>query len=157
MEGNAAYRESHYDLAAERYSSALQSPYVSPSDRAVLLSNRAAVYLKQGRHADVEADTSEALRLDSGYTKARARRRAAREARSDWAAAAEDAALLGAPPNDIAALHRKAEQKKADDTQQAIEGLKGLGNSILSNFGMSVDDFKLQQNSEGSYSVTMNK
>ncbi len=34
-----------------------------------------------------------------------------------------------------------------------VDQLKGLGNSILGNFGMSLDNFKLNQNPDGSYNI----
>ena len=40
---------------------------------------------------------------------------------------------------------------------EAIDGLKNIGNSVLGYFGMSLDNFKLNQNPEGGYSVEMKK
>lgn len=37
-----------------------------------------------------------------------------------------------------------------------ISGLKNIGNSILGKFGMSLDNFKLNQNENGSYNVSYN-
>ena len=40
--------------------------------------------------------------------------------------------------------------------EEAIGKLKDLGNSILGNFGMSLDNFKVQQDpNTGSYSISM--
>ena len=36
---------------------------------------------------------------------------------------------------------------------EVMGGLKSLGNMFLSNFGMSVDNFKMAQNSDGTYNV----
>ena len=41
---------------------------------------------------------------------------------------------------------------------EALGKLKELGNSILGNFGMSLDSFKMNQNPEnGSWTISMNK
>lgn len=39
---------------------------------------------------------------------------------------------------------------------EVIGGLKNIGNMFLSNFGMSVDNFKMQQNSDGTYNLNYN-
>lgn len=36
---------------------------------------------------------------------------------------------------------------------EVIGGLKNLGNMFLSNFGMSIDNFKMQQNPDGTYNL----
>ena len=36
-----------------------------------------------------------------------------------------------------------------------MSGLKNIGNSILGYFGMSLDNFQLNQNQNGSYNITM--
>ena len=37
--------------------------------------------------------------------------------------------------------------------EQAMSGLKNLGNMVLGKFGMSLDNFKLNQNRNGSYNI----
>ena len=39
--------------------------------------------------------------------------------------------------------------------KQAMDGLKNLGNMFLGKFGMSLDNFKLNQNRDGSYNIQM--
>ena len=49
----------------------------------------------------------------------------------------------------------KAKMEKLKD--EALGKLKELGNSILGNFGMSLDNFKMEQDpNTGSYSISMN-
>ena len=36
---------------------------------------------------------------------------------------------------------------------EAIDGLKNLGNMFLGKFGMSLDNFKMNQNPDGTYNV----
>ncbi len=40
---------------------------------------------------------------------------------------------------------------------EAMSKLKDLGNSILGKFGMSLDNFKVEQGEDGGYSVKMNQ
>jgi len=50
-------------------------------------------------------------------------------------------------------LNYKAEIKKKQMTDEMLTKLKDVGNSFLGLFGMSVDNFKLNQNESGGYSV----
>jgi hypothetical protein len=155
-EGNEHFRAGDDELAAGKYSSALRSAHLTDDDRAVLLANRAAVRMRERRWEDVVADTSRALKLRPGYAKALTRRKRAAEMKGDWAVAAKDAKELDAPPAEVAALELKAKQKAEKDTAEAMEQLKGLGNSLLSTFGLSLDSFQTEKDPEtGSYSIKM--
>ena len=46
--------------------------------------------------------------------------------------------------------HKESTEKKKDEV---LGNLKDLGNKILGNFGMSLDNFKMQQNDNGSYNI----
>lgn len=46
--------------------------------------------------------------------------------------------------------HEAEFEKKKDEV---LTQLKGLGNSLLGKFGMSLDNFKLEKNEQGGYSV----
>lgn len=157
-EGNTLYAKGEYELALKKYTIALSSPFTSSSERSIYLGNRGAVNLKLQRFEQVIKDCSEALRLQPAYKKALLRRKEAYECTYDFDSAARDAKSLGLSKSEIERLRLKGIEKKKKDTDQALNSLKGLGNSILSNFGMSLDDFKVEQNPDnnGSYSVKMN-
>lgn len=114
------------------------------------------------------------MELDDEYVKARMRRAMANEKLDTWAAleaALEDLCkvrdqLQGiTEPNDekllkdtksrISALEPKIKTKQQQETQEMMGKLKDLGNGFLSNFGMSLDNFKLNQNPDGGYSINM--
>lgn len=157
-EGNALFKTAHYQQAIEKYTQACKSAHASDQDRAVYLANRAAAHLKLQNFQQVVQDTSEALRLNPAYVKALSRRRQAREALKDWAGAVQDAKQLHESPADIRRLQMLAEEKDKRDREEAMQSLKGLGNSILSNFGMSLDDFSVDKDPQtGSYSINMKK
>jgi tetratricopeptide (TPR) repeat protein len=148
--GNELFNAGDDDAALETYGRALRSAHLAPHDRAVLLANRAAVFVRQREWE------SAALVIDPAYGKALVRRKKACEELGNWAGAARDAKALHAPSAEIAALEHKAKVKAEKDTAEAMESLKGLGNSFLSNFGLSLDSFQMDKDPEsGSYSVKM--
>lgn len=157
-EGNALYKAGEYVRALDKYAAAASSAHAPADARAIALANRAAANLKLQRFRDTADDASAALALRPGYVKALRRRKEARLALAEWRPAMEDAVLLKESGAEIQRLRAIAEQKEAKDRDEAIESLKGLGNSILSNFGMSLDDINMQKDpNTGSYSINMKK
>lgn len=155
-EGNELYKKGEYKSAIEKYTKAASSANASEEDRGVYFCNRAAAYLKLQNFEQVEKDTTEALKLKKGYKKALQRRKQARETLKKWRGALEDAKELGASSTEVQRLEMLAKEKEAKDQEEAMESLKGLGNSLLSNFGMSIDDFAMEKDPQtGSYSIKM--
>ena len=50
-------------------------------------------------------------------------------------------------------LQIKAENKKKEMTNEMLGKLKDIGNSLLGNFGISLDNFKMTPNGQGGYSI----
>lgn len=157
-QGNKLFRTAQWAEAADLYTRAARSAHAPPAMRAVYIANRAACRFKLNKFKEVVADTSTALELRPDYKKARARRKEARLRLSDFRGALEDARALDENPAEIMRLTQCAEEKEKKDREEAMDSLKGLGNSILSNFGMSLDDFSMQKDpTSGSYSIQMKK
>lgn len=155
-EGNAAFKSNENDRALEKYTAALKSAHLSDNDRGVIFGNRAAVHLRKEAWKEVLNDTKQSLKYKPGYEKALIRRKKAAEKLEDWNVAVQTAKDLNAPQAEIAALETKAKQKLEKDTAEMMDQLKGVGNSILSNFGLSLDNFKMEKDpTTGSYSVQM--
>ena len=53
----------------------------------------------------------------------------------------------------IAALETLHKEKFDKMKNEVLGNLKGLGNMILGKFGMNIDNFKLNQNPDGTYNV----
>lgn len=54
-------------------------------------------------------------------------------------------------------LNARAEEKKKQMTDQMMGQLKDIGNSFLGMFGLSTDNFKLNQQSGGGYNIEFNQ
>jgi len=54
-------------------------------------------------------------------------------------------------------LKPRAEAAQKKETAEMVDKLKGLGNSILGNFGLSTDNFKFEPNGQGGYSVNFSR
>ena len=50
-------------------------------------------------------------------------------------------------------LQTKLKEKQEAMKKEMMDKLKGLGNTILGKFGMSLDNFKFNQKDDGTYSV----
>lgn len=64
-----------------------------------------------------------------------------------------DASLQSA----IRRLPPRIEQVSAAEKQEMLDKLKGIGNSMLGYFGLSTDNFQLQQGEGGGYSLNFKR
>ena len=88
-EGNAAFVRAKYFEAEEIYTKAVEVA-TEAKTKAILLANRAATYLKLGRHADAEVDATSAIECDGTYVKGYHRRAQARTNSGQFESALED-------------------------------------------------------------------
>ncbi|GLB36342.1 putative tetratricopeptide repeat protein [Lyophyllum shimeji] len=135
--------------------------------RAVLNANIGACYVKLGDHKQAITACTQALIDDPQYVKALQRRASSNEAINSWtslSAAQEDYnALLkllpqtdsqwGETERSLTLLKPRLEAAQKQETAEMLDKLKGLGNSILGNFGLSTDNFKFEPNGQGGYSI----
>ncbi|KAI8980667.1 TPR-like protein [Trametes punicea] len=135
--------------------------------RAVLNANIGACYMKLGDHKEVVTACTEALKDDPTYIKALQRRAAANEQIDSWSSlssAQEDykrlVELLPSRSPDVVAIRRtlaslppRIEAAQKRETAEMLDKLKGLGNRILGNFGLSTDNFQFVPNGQGGYSM----
>ena len=139
----------------------LPSVEFQQGDAATCLANRAACWLKLERYEDAARDCDEAIAIDGTYAKAYARRARAREALGDEEGALEDWERTRAlAPRDATArdetrrLKPVVERKREEMKREMLDKMKDLGNSLLGNFGLSLDNFKAEKDATtGSYSI----
>eukprot|EP00439_Symbiodinium_sp_Y106_P046453 s1280_g5.t3 len=169
LEGNEHFKAGRIYEAREAYSEALHlSPQAGeegdePSKgRAVLHCNRAACLQRLGRWDDAVKDCSEAVKLDPTYVKAYARRSTAYEELKKWHDSLEDLkkaieldpSLRSKESRRIGMLEQRAQEQFEKDKDEMLSKLKELGNTVLGKFGMSTDNFKMEQDPDtGSYSI----
>jgi len=134
---------------------------VKDARAATYYANRAACFLKLRDYARASADATRAIAIDGAYTKAYARRAVAREALEDVEGALDDyKRVLERAPSDVAARDAVArltpivDAKREEMKEEVIATMKNLGNSLLGNFGLSLDNFKAEKDpATGSYSI----
>ena len=105
-------------------------------------------------------DCSLAVEADPSYLKALLRRCKAYELVDDLEHAVQDinkvVEMDGNNRKFLMEQHRLLTKKKESEEKmkkEMMDKLKGLGNTILGKFGMSLDNFKFNQQEDGSYSV----
>mmetsp|Transcript_7195 Transcript_7195/g.21947 ORF Transcript_7195/g.21947 Transcript_7195/m.21947 type:complete len:213 (+) Transcript_7195:42-680(+) len=162
-EGNALFRSEKYSEAHAAYTASLEMEG-SADVRSAAYSNRAACSAKLGRaQSEIIADCSAALDLRPDYVKALLRRSAAYEAEEHFDEATADLEKVveldpkaRVAKTKLEALEEKRRRRDAELKDEAISKLKDLGNSVLGNFGLSLDNFQLQQTDTGGYNISYN-
>ena len=132
---------------------------------AVYHANRAACNLHLGHYAETIRDCDIALLFNPTYVKAYMRRGTAHERIEDTEKALRDVTTAYEldPSNKPARRQMERLRKLEDERMQKLKDetmgkLKDLGNSILGNFGMSLDNFSAVQDPKtGGYSISYNQ
>ncbi|KAI0043191.1 hypothetical protein FA95DRAFT_1498923 [Auriscalpium vulgare] len=139
--------------------------------RAILNANIGACHVKQGAHEEAAKACTEALLDDPEYVKALQRRAQSNEKIGSWSAlssAQDDYNKLLAilPPSSphvddvkrsLRLLQPRLESQQKQEMDEMLGKLKGIGNSILGKFGLSTDNFKMDPNGQGGYSMNFTR
>jgi len=163
--GNTFFKAGDVDQAIECYTEAIDSAPPGATELATFFANRAACYAKSGRHRWVAEDCTAALELQPDHVKALMRRAQAKETMEEPDAALADMkrvveldptvkAAAAAVPRLQAAADAKLEAQK----EEMMGKLKDLGNTVLGKFGLSLDNFKADQDpNTGSYNISFQR
>ena len=134
---------------------------------AIYNSNKAASLIHLGRFSEAMTCCNIAVLADPTYPKAYIRRMTCHEQTEEIDLALRDAkkalslsSSLSSQNRDVQTHVKRLEKKEAERMEKLKEEtmgkLKDLGNSILGNFGMSLDNFKAEKDpNTGSYSIRM--
>lgn len=163
-EGNEHFKNASYEEAARSYTTALRTcPFSCSNERAILYSNRAACFLYMDKKEEGIMDCSKALEYNPVFLRAVMRRALLYEKAEKLDDALEDykkvLELEPRNPKAIEACMRlpaEINERNEKLKSEMMGKLKDLGNMFLKPFGLSTDNFKMQQDPEtGSYSVNM--
>eukprot|EP00826_Nyctotherus_ovalis_P033418 TRINITY_DN2707_c0_g1_i5.p1 TRINITY_DN2707_c0_g1~~TRINITY_DN2707_c0_g1_i5.p1 ORF type:complete len:234 (-),score=95.46 TRINITY_DN2707_c0_g1_i5:113-814(-) len=160
-EGNELFKAEKYHDALDCYTEAIDLiPDDAGKDKAAIHFNAGMAY---GRIEDINSAInhySVAVQLKPDYSKAFYQRMMAYQKKEEYGSALEDVRKLkelSFAEVNLKALERELEAKEKEKMEkmknQVFGQLKSLGNSILGKFGMSIDNFKLNQNQDGSYNI----
>lgn len=161
-DGNNLFKNQEFKKSIEKYTNALKiCPTVYPNERAILYGNRAAAKIKLDSKNSAIDDCSKAIELNPHYIRAILRRAKLYEDTEKLDESLEDykkvieldpknteaqQALSRLPP----LINERNEKLK----KEMIGKLKDLGNMFLKPFGLSTDNFQMQQDpNTGSYSI----
>lgn len=155
--GNSALRAGRYQEAAEQYREALVIFSGRTAERANCLSNYGAACIRLGDLDEAEKTLREAIDINPRHINARlriARLFSTREkyilAASEWSVVAQLRSLT-----DAEITERDACNKKAMDA--GITTMKSWGNKLLGKLGLSLDNFKMNKNPDGSFNISLQK
>ncbi|XP_073963755.1 tetratricopeptide repeat protein 1-like [Choristoneura fumiferana] len=154
--GNLAFKDEQFERSIEKYTEGLKiCPLSFPQQRAVLYCNRSAAKMKLLKYSRAVKDCSRAIELDDKYLKAYIRRAQSYEATDKLDESLADyKKILELDPSHKEAqkacirLPPLIEEKNEKLKTEMLGKLKDLGNMILKPFGLSTDNFKLEQDGE---------
>jgi len=162
-QGNSSHTNGQFLEAIDSYTQALRlCPLEDKKDRSIMYSNRAAskIQLLNYKKSALE-DCSKAVELNPDYVRAYLRRAKLYEETEKLDESLEDyKKVLEFDPGNKDALNASTRlpplinERNEKMKEEMFGKLKDLGNMILKPFGLSTNNFKLQQDpSTGSYSV----
>ena len=167
QKGNVEFQAGKFLDAIRIYSEGIEKCGEDETNlRAVLLTNRGFSHFRLAHAEECITDCTEAIAVDPGYTKAYYRRALAYEQQGEFECAVSDLekcfeldpAMKIAEKNRYKSLVKRREEKFEKQKTEMLSSLKDIGNSILGQFGLSTEDFKVQKDPvTGSYSLSMNR
>ncbi|XP_049704217.2 tetratricopeptide repeat protein 1 [Helicoverpa armigera] len=151
--GNEAFKIGDYERSIEKYTEGLRTcPLQFSQQRSILYCNRSAARMKLQKYAQAVKDCTKAIELDDKYLKAYIRRAQSYEATEKFDEALADfKKILELDPDHKEArqatirLPPLIEEKNEKLKTEMLGKLKDLGNMILKPFGLSTENFQMEQ------------
>lgn len=162
LDGNNLYSQDKASDAVDKYTAGLRvCPLSFKKERAILYANRGQMKRVLGLKDQAVRNCSKAIELDPSYLKAILRRAEVYEETDKLDESLADYQLvLQLDPVNVEAnkavrrLPPKIEERNEKLKAEALDSLKKLGNMVLNPFGLSTDNFKMEQDPKtGGYNV----
>jgi len=162
LEGNNLYKDGKPQDAVDRYTAGLRiCPLCFKKDRAVLYANRGQMKKVLGLNDQAVKNCTKAIELDPEYLKAILRRAEVYEETDKLDESLEDyKKVLELDPKHVEAnravrrLPPKIEERNEKLKAEMMDSLKKLGNMVLKPFGLSTNNFQLEQDpNSGGYNI----
>ncbi|XP_034436880.1 tetratricopeptide repeat protein 1-like isoform X1 [Hippoglossus hippoglossus] len=159
--GNIQFKARDYTAADVTYTEALVlCPVCFRGERSVLFSNRAAARLHLDLKEQAISDCTRAIELNPDYVRALLRRAELYEQTEKLDEALDDyKKVLERDPTQTSArqacmrLPQQIQEKNEKLKEEMLGKLKDVGNMILRPFGLSTNNFQVNQDQSGSYSI----
>jgi valyl-tRNA synthetase len=163
------FRAHSFDAAIDAYKLALSIvPQYLSHEVAIMHSNLAACYIQLSDAEKALQHAEEALSRRPEWNRARARKCTALEmvgGSTDLEAALEGwMALASVGGNEgkdaeigVARVGRLLEERRKQDVDEVLKGLKDLGKGLLGQFGVDINDFGLKGDGKGGYNLEYKK
>ena len=166
-EGNAHFAAGEYQDAINCYTESIFvfETQIGESEDKLILSqcygNRAACYMSLDDPEKCISDCDRSLELHIPYPKVRLRKVWGCKALKKFndaltelkKAIEEDPSLQSQKAGELADLEKRAAEENERLKDEAMTQLKDLGNKFLGLFGMSTDNFQMQDNGAGGYNI----
>ncbi|XP_026749366.1 tetratricopeptide repeat protein 1-like [Galleria mellonella] len=154
--GNNAFKVAEYERSIDKYTEGLKiCPLQWSQLRAVLYCNRSAAKMKLEKYSKAIKDCTKAIELDEKYVKAYIRRAQSYEATDKLDESLADyKKILELDPGHKEALKATVrlppliEEKNEKLKTEMLGKLKDLGNMLLKPFGLSTENFQMEQDPE---------
>ena len=162
--GNEMFTAQEYIEALDFYNQAI---YYCPDDEkqklAIYYHNKGMALTKLDRKEDAIEAFTKSIQNNEDYIKPRYQRMKLYKEEEKYTEAREDAKLVldkdphfGTIQYDYAELEKLEKEKLEKMKNEVLGNLKNLGNMVLGKFGMNLDNFKFNQNPDGTYNISMN-
>ena len=167
--GNEHFKGGKWMWAADGYTEAIAisepgrgTPSIRAA-RAIYLSNRAQARIKMELFEKASADCTASLKLAPDNVKTLLRRCKAYEGQDKLIEAVDDMKTVvelspvAANRKALAALEVAQKEQFEKQKEEMMSTMKDLGNKFLGNFGLSTDNFAMEEQPGGGYSVSFNQ